>query len=202
MTTTAPADDFSIETEFADNVGKQHYHCSSEWHLARQRPVCLPIYLLALHLSKESKSFCASAEGMADYFDYDEKHIRRGLDSLQALGFLRVLTKKRYRPTVFRVLTHKQWAEKFPGQCVKKAERPWSGEGDKLLQLLSARTGQKVQWMEFQAKKLRRFDLSDGEIINLFDQYMNGDGKLKKDQNVARDFNMWLDKKLKATPKL
>ncbi len=99
-------------------------------HLARQSPVCLLIYLLGLHLSKESKSFCASAEGMADYFDYDEKHIRRGLDSLEALGFLKVLTKKRYRPTVFRVLTHKQWAEKFPGQCVKKAEQPWSGEGD------------------------------------------------------------------------
>src|SRR5665213_352939 len=176
------------------------FHCSSEWHMARLPPICAIIHPFALRLST-SGVFCASAVNLANYFGYEERTVRRGLDALTREGFLEVVEKRLMQPTTYRVSNHRDWATKHPGRCATKIEYPWSGEGDVLGQMLSARTAFKVKFLPFQTKNLRSLGLPDEALIERFDGYYAAEGKQKKAKNVVSGFYLWLRADLPACSK-
>jgi hypothetical protein len=113
------------------------FHCSAEWHFSRFHgkgtQYAYLIYSFALHLSKKSGIFSASAPTIAAYFDADVKSVRSSLRLLAATGFFEKVSSEpgasiRYKPT-----SHKDWAAKHPERCTEKDETPWAHEvGDPL----------------------------------------------------------------------
>jgi hypothetical protein len=51
------------------------------------------------------------------FYECHEATVRRGFKALVKLGFLEVLQQDMCSPTVYRVISHDEWAEKNPGQC-------------------------------------------------------------------------------------
>src|ERR1051325_4167054 len=86
------------------------YHCSPEFHLARMPGSAAIIYPFALRLSGKTGVFHASAVTMSRYFGISHSTVLRALQTLEEHQFfVRVATEK-FRPTKYRVLSHKQWA--------------------------------------------------------------------------------------------
>ncbi len=157
MNTTTPAE--------------SHFHCSAEWHLAKLSSVCAIVYPFALRISKTYQKFTCSAKSVAEYFDYEERAIRRAYKELEELGlFVRIETGF-FEANVFKVLTHKDWATENPNRCTTKIEFPWTGEGDPLGQKLWIASGARVKFKEYQIKFLRDLGLPENEIVGEFESF-------------------------------
>jgi hypothetical protein len=99
------------------------FHCSSEWHLSKLGKYPALVHALILRVQTEEKDFFGSNEQIAEYFDADEKTIRRILDVLADVGFVEVIDERVGQSTIRRALTHKEWAAKHPGRCCVKKEK-------------------------------------------------------------------------------
>jgi hypothetical protein len=99
------------------------FHCSAEWHLAKLGKYPALVHALILRIQTEERDFFGSNDQIAEYFDADEKTIRRILDVLADTGFVEVIEERVGESTIRRALTHKEWAARYPGRCCLKAER-------------------------------------------------------------------------------
>jgi|HubBroStandDraft_2_1064218.scaffolds.fasta_scaffold05497_6 hypothetical protein len=141
------------------------FHCSAEWHLQQVTSrLALAVYSLARKLSGKSGVFSASAENVAEYFGVHRNTIQRALEDLAEISFFELREVERFRPNIYHVVDHKEWAKRHPGQCVKKRSFPWEGEGDPLGRELHAISGQRIKFLPNQAGSLRKFKLSDDQI--------------------------------------
>jgi len=104
------------------------FHCSSEWHLSKLGKYPALVHALILRVQTEEKDFFGSNEQIAEYFDADEKTIRRILDVLADVGFVEVIDERVGQSTVRRALTHKEWAAKHPGRCCVKKEKNYPSQ--------------------------------------------------------------------------
>ena len=178
----------------------ESYFCTSEWHLARLQPSAALIYPFALYLAHDSKRFSVSATGLAEYFDRDESTIRRGYNALEKLGFFVKTIQGTFNSSVYRVLTHQEWATTHPNQCPEKLENPWDKqENDPLGQELYFASGCRVKWLPFQVNTLRNLGIQDHEIVEKFEIYYEQTGQFKKATNVPSGFIMELRRKWNAS---
>lgn len=154
-------------------VIESFFHCSAEWHLRQMKSNFAAIlYSWARRLTRNSGVFSASVTSVSHYFGVDRKTVLRALGELTRLGLFELKRRARFRPNVYRIIDHKEWAARHPGLCVEKAALPWDGEGDPLGRQLFAISGQRVKFLPNQMTGLRRLGFSDPEITELFRSFI------------------------------
>lgn len=174
----------------------EYFHCSWEWHIARLSSVCALIYPFAFKVSGgvetelKDRRFFASAGSLANYFDYSESQVRRGLKELEQAEFFQLIAKKKFKPTQYRVLSHDDWALKHKGKCTSKVQYPWTGEGDPLGQELWKITGGQVKFADFQVKGLRNLGVDGDRVVEEFTAFWERTGQKMKPKNVPHGFYM------------
>ncbi|HWY54256.1 MAG TPA: hypothetical protein VNZ03_07320 [Terriglobales bacterium] len=99
------------------------FHCSAEWHLAKLGKYPGLVHALILRIQTEERDFFGSNDQIAEYFGADEKTVRRVLDVLVDTGFVEVIEERVGESTIYRALTHKEWAAKYPSRCCVKREK-------------------------------------------------------------------------------
>jgi hypothetical protein len=169
-----------------------NYHCCAEWHLARlHSPTAALVYPFALRLSKTSRKFACSAVSVGEFFGLDRKTILRAYRQLTDKGFFELVESGAFDVNIYRVLLHKEWAAKYPGQCAKKIEFPWAGEGDLLGRRLYAASGGKVKFKPFQIVGYRNTGLKEDKIVALFEEFLPESGRFRS-KNVGFQFLKYL----------
>lgn len=150
------------------------FYCSSVYHLVHLSRVAQSVYDIGMSLTKgeETSEFYASAKQLADYLGYNERQIRRGREELTEVGFFELIRERNFDTTIYRVLTHKQWAEKHPDQCAEKVEMPWAGEGDPLGQKLYAASAGERKLRDHQTLLLRRTEITEEIIVEEFRTFL------------------------------
>jgi len=123
------------------------------------------IYSLACVISRDSHQFFCSAPNLAQYFGYERRQIYRGLQQLEDAGLLELKSRQSFQSSVYRVVLHKDWAEKYPGRCATKQALPWDGEGDELGRKMYALSGGRHRFLDYQIKLLRKSGLSEELIL-------------------------------------
>jgi hypothetical protein len=131
-----------------------------------------PIYTWARKVSKKSGSFYASAQRMAAYFRLNRKTVLSAMDELVDNGFFQIDRVERFKPNVYKVLDHKEWAIAHPGHCVQELSFPWKGQGDPLGRQLYAISGGRAKFWPNQMTGLRNLGFSDEEIIKHFNHFL------------------------------
>lgn len=98
---------------------EQTFPCREDYHLARMNGG-IPAYVFYLHAVQKSRKdvFCESLADVARVYACHKSTVRRNLQTLVKGGFLEVLQQDMCSPTVYRVISHDEWAEKNPGQCI------------------------------------------------------------------------------------
>jgi hypothetical protein len=96
------------------------FHCSAEWHLARLDRYAVPIHCLMLKVQDDH--FFGSEKQMAEYFHAGRRHIHDAVLKLIDSGFVLKIAARKGNSTIYRALTHKEWAENHPGQCAAKRD--------------------------------------------------------------------------------
>lgn len=156
-----------------------HYHCSAEWHLGqmvygegKRAPFAAILYPFAYRVSRNSKLFYGSAERIAEHFGVSPWTVLRAMEALTCAGFFVVVSKAKFQPTIYKVLSHKDWAKAHPGCCAVKTTFPWSGEkSDRLGMHLFTRSGGRVKWYPNVLAGLRKTGLPDDQIVQRFDVF-------------------------------
>jgi hypothetical protein len=171
-----------VKTEFKTAEGEQPspYYCTVEWHLVRLRdakgrkvPFAAILYPFAYRISKKSGRFHCSAVNLAAHFETSQWTVLRAMEALTIAGFLIPLSKEPFQPSIYQVLSHKDWASAHPESCSVKAAFPWSGEiGDKLGVRLFTASGGRIKYMPHMLAALRNTGLADDEIVKHFESFM------------------------------
>lgn len=173
--------------EVPPELNPSRYYCCPEWHFARLRrtPFAGLLYSFVLRLSRNSGLFHGSVVGLAEYFQVSRSKVQRAIDALVELGFFELVAREAFQPTVYRPISHKDWATKHPGKCAVKESFPWSGEdGDKLGVRLWNASGGKVKFQPYQLAALRNTALTDDEIEAAF-------GTLMAAEQARREARGW-----------
>jgi hypothetical protein len=176
--------------DFGSDAGidGQPYHCCAEWHLARLGGACALVHPFALRISHRTKIFACSAVSVGRFFDKDPSTIRRAYDKLEEAGYFEKKHQGCYGPSSYKVLTHDEWAMKFPRQCPLREEMPWADGKDELGHYIYMLSGTKVKPRDFQIKNLRKLGFSDDEVKLRFERYYEQAGHSKKPSNVMSGF--------------
>ena len=149
------------------------FHCGTYWHL---QDLALAIHSLACKVGyRHNNKFWANLKNLAVYFDVSESTIKRALKILEKSRFFEVLDDGPFISTVYRVLTHKEFIKKHPGQCCQKDALPWSDDPhvDPLAQQFYALSGGKVKFRTNDMKGLRNLGLSDKELLDEFQRFFD-----------------------------
>lgn len=163
-----------------NNSLSSYYHCSAEWHLWRLKdsgghktPFAAALYPFAFRISKNSNRFYCSAEGIAEHFGTSPDTVRRAMNALTTSGFFIVIDKEYFHSTIYRVVSHDDWAKAHPESCVVKAEFPWSGEeGDQLGVRLYTASGGRVKSFANILAALRKTGFTDDQIVEKFELFL------------------------------
>lgn len=99
------------------------FHCSADWHLARLGKHAALVHALMLRVQTEDKDFFGSKGQIEEYFDADEKSIRKAIRSLVDIGFVEEIQTRGGQSTIRRALTHKEWVARNPGRCAVKRDK-------------------------------------------------------------------------------
>jgi hypothetical protein len=186
-----------------------NYHCSPEWHMAQltSTPFAGPLYGFAYRISKKTQRFHGSVVGVAEHFGVSRSKVQRAIEALVTLGFFVVISKEPFSPSVYSVLSHKDWAEAHPGCCVVKEKFSWSGEvGDPLGVRLWSASGGKIRYQPYRLAALRKTGLSDEQIVSRFDEFITAEHERRQSQHwhgrwavVSYRFLRWLTGKISPT---
>jgi hypothetical protein len=170
------------------------FHCSAEWHFARftgDGAALAPlVYNMMFHVAGESGNFAASAVKIAKYLNVTDRYIYDAVGLLVAAGFLQVIEEEKGKPTQYRPVAHKEWAEKHPGYCTTKIEKLFPDEdplGKKLFGILGG-----VKCYPNWLKGLRNTGATDEQIEQSGKAFMEQDkgsgsrGRWKRFQDYVR----------------
>ncbi len=177
-----------------ENKENSAYLCTAEWHLARlvHTPLAGVLYGFARQLSKNNKGrFYASQKNLGHYFDVSRWTIKRTMEALVESGFFELVAQEPFTPSVYRVISHKEWLAQHPGCCAVKETFPWSTEdGDQLGRRLCSASGGKVRYQTYQLAGLRATGLSDEQIVAAFERLIAAEEARRK---VGRGHGRWGD---------
>jgi len=170
-----------------------NYHCCAEWHLAQVRcPTAALVYPFALRISKNSRMFSCSAISVARFLGLHRTTVLRAYHKLSDIGFFDLLEYGKFDTNIYRVVSHRAWAESHPGKCPEKTQFPWTGEGDLLAQKLYGASGGRVTFKPFQISEYRKSGLAEDEIVTRFKEFRAGIGKYRQPRNVGFHFMQYL----------
>ncbi|HTC46124.1 MAG TPA: hypothetical protein VK722_02290 [Candidatus Aquilonibacter sp.] len=157
------------------------FHCSAEWHFARftgdGASLAPLVYGIAFHIAGDSGNFAASVVRIAKYLNAKEDYVYSAVNLLVLTGFFQVIEAEKGKPTQYRVVGHKQWAETHPGYCTKKIEKLFPDEdplGKKLFGILGGE-----EYFPNLLKGLRNTGATDEQIEQagkLFMEHDKGNG--------------------------
>lgn len=188
---------------FRQPIEDSPFHCCEQWHLAGLLPICSLIYPLAYRISQSKGkqerggpkgTLHCSAESLAAYFGRKACTVQRGLKKLRQLGFLELLDARKFKPNVYRVLSHKEWALEHPGMCATRLSFPYSAECDLLGQALWNVSGGRVEFQPHSVNNIRKLDLPEETVLKTFEEYWKNIGKEKPAKMVPIDFYIQLKK--------
>ena len=168
------------------------YHCTATWHLARMTRAAEMIYSLACVMSKTSHRFFCSASNLAQYIGYERRQIYRGLQELEGAGFLELESRQTFQSSVYGVISHKAWAEKYPGRCATKQTFPWDGERAELGRKMFALSGGRHRFLSHEIKILRKSGLSEEFILTEWQDFIGRWKPLNK-QDARYAFSRFYD---------
>ncbi len=191
-----------MENTTRQRMEDSSFHCSEQWHLADLSPICSLIYPLAYRLSRSNANSTqgspgtlhCSAERLAIYFGRDPSTIRRGLNELVRLGFLIKVGARKFKPNVYRVRTHAEWANDNPGKCAVKLFFPYSEEGDPLGRQLWNICGGLIEFKTYQVAYIRTLGLNEEAILKSFTSYWENHDQSKSAKQLTVDFIVKLKK--------
>jgi hypothetical protein len=169
-----------MDLDMDDN--QYSFYCSPEWHLARLKshPYALHVYTLAYRVSRHKEEdvrnkadrFHGSAQSVAAFLNLSRWTIGRAMEALEEHGWFQVISREKFQPTTYRVVSHNEWIEKNPGCCGEKETFVWSQEdGDELGIRLWNASGGKIKYNPFQLVALRRTGLRDDQIMLEFQTF-------------------------------
>jgi len=147
--------------------------CSAEFHFARftgaGAKLAPLVYGVMMHVAKTDGEWWMSMQKLARYLgtENNDDILYAAVDLLVKAGFLETIKPETGRPTRYAVVGHKDWAEKYPGYCIRKEESfPWPNESDvaALGVKLYAITGMK--YFENVLVGWRKIGLPDEEICD------------------------------------
>ena len=171
-----------------DESFESQYHCTVEWHLARITNFASILYPFALRISKGSRRFFCSQEKLAAHFGVSRSTIRRAIKELVALGFFSLLAQEKFRPSLYRVLRHKEWVVEHPQRCAVKQTMPWSQEeGDPLGISFHNASGGRIKYEPYKLAALRNTGLSDDALVVRFEQFLGFE--YRRRNNGAREWH-------------
>lgn len=113
-------------TEFFFKPKRSHetaFYCSADWHLVKLGKHAALVHALMLRVQKEDRDFYGSKGNIEEYFDADEKSIRKAIRSLVDSGFVEEIQTRDGQSTIRRALNHKEWAGRNPGRCTVKRDK-------------------------------------------------------------------------------
>jgi hypothetical protein len=157
-----------------------NYHCTQEWHLTRLRdaeghkaPFAAILYPFAFRISKKSGRFHCSAVKIAEHFAVSEWTVLRAMRALMTAGFFDLINKEVFQSSVYRVVSHVEWAKAHPGGCAIRSTFPLSSErGDELGVRLFNASGGRLKYQPYKLAALRATGLSDDEIVKRFEDFV------------------------------
>lgn len=169
------------------------FHCGAEWHLTG---LAFRIYSLASRLSHKSNRFHPTGASLAAHFKCSTRSIYRAIDDLVEAGFFSLIDQGMFESSVYKVLSHKEWASNNLGMCCVKESMPWSGEADPLGQDLHALSGGRARFREFQIRTIRDVGLSEDEVKQNFKTFVDMPGAINKPKTLPGRFIQFLRKQL------
>jgi len=156
----------------AERAKELRFHCSIEWHLISLGATAIAVYNLAYRVAKKSGVFSGSTVEVGKYFGARRQTIGDAFAQLEALGFVEEITngKSDGESNTYRVLSHKEWAAKHPGQCCEKVEFPFGH--DELGKQLYAASGGKVMFRDFQMANYKKTGQTDEQIVQRWKDFL------------------------------
>jgi len=153
-----------------NEIIETQFHCDIFWHLDG---LSLRIYLLASKIAYESGKFFASIGNLADYFDAGYSTVSEHLKHLTKEGFLEIVEQMPFRPTVYRVISHDEWASLHLKQCCQKETFPWTDDPlvDPLAQKFHSFSGGQIKFRENDMRGLQKLNLADEILVQDFSDY-------------------------------
>jgi hypothetical protein len=103
---------------------------------------------------------------------YERRQIYRSLQELEDAGFLELESSQSFQSSVYGVVSHKAWAQKYPGRCATKQTMPWDGEGDELGRQMYAFSGGRHRFLNHEIKILRKSGLSEEFILTEWQDFI------------------------------
>jgi hypothetical protein len=114
-------------------------HCNAEYHFMRMTgpgsDLIQPLYGVSMHIAYESRNFQVTLQPLARFLGVKEETLYAAADLLVSSGFWEVIERRPNKPTKYRPLGHKEWAEKcgtvewnekqVGKYCTVKAEFPF-----------------------------------------------------------------------------
>lgn len=202
--TPAPSTFRKTEYDHGNELENESYTCCAEWHLRRLpgvSGVCLCIYPLAYRLTanpdepsgrSRTRTFYGSAESLAVFYRYSPSQVRRGLTKLEELGFFELLSCGRFRTNQYRVVSHKEWAQKHPGRCTRRVTITYFENGDPLGQELHSASGGQIKFPPITVSNLHKLGLHDDFIVEQFAEFWRETGSFCDKRSVPARFYMEL----------
>jgi hypothetical protein len=156
--------------------GDSPLHCSTEWHLVRLKGkgarLAPLIYSVSLRLTGESERFTCSMRRLSPYFNAHEQELYAAARLLVGAGFWVVLEEGLGKPTQYRPVLHRQWAERHPNQCCEKFVMFGAEDGDPLGPRLFGVTGGKEFYPNVLAGYRKKSGLTDDAIVERANVFM------------------------------
>jgi hypothetical protein len=170
------------------------FHCSAEWHFARftgdGSSLAPLVYNIVFRIAGESGNFAASAEKIAKYLNVNVRYVYDAANLLVAAGFFQVIEAEQGKPSQYRPVGHKEWADKHPGYCTTKIEKLFPDEDELGKKLFGILGGEK--YFPNTLKGLRNTGATDEQIEQSGKDFMMQDkgngskGRRKRFQDYLR----------------
>lgn len=127
-----------------DDANSYAIECSPEYHFARFKgtgaSLVPSIYHIVWRITgerngetgtvPEARPWTLSARELARYLDAEPEYVYRALDLLVRSGFFEVIETELGKPTKYRPVGHKKWAEGHPGMCVTRWKFPYQDDDE------------------------------------------------------------------------
>jgi hypothetical protein len=135
------------------------------------------VYNVAFRIAGESGCFAASVANIAKYLNISDgrqdRCISSAIELLVTAGFFEVIEIEKGKPTKYRPVGHKEWAEKHPGFCTKKVEKLFPDEDELGKKLFGILGGEK--YFPNMLKGLRNTGATDEQIEQSGKEFMEKD---------------------------
>jgi hypothetical protein len=169
-------------------IVKRGLQCDETRHL-RRYGLLLAIYVKMSRVTwcKETKTYArwtTSVDSMAQFLNCSYTSCFDAFQLGVRLGWLKKIDGSNpFKSKDYVIVSHKDWAEAHPGQCLVGELLPWDGEDhDKLAQTLWKLSFGKCRWQFNMLAAVRSTGMTDEQIIRAWDSWFSALKEKPKDR--------------------